>query len=37
MKQRTAVGKKMKGEKITRFNTEVLANEEIRAKYKEKI
>jgi hypothetical protein len=37
VKQRIAIGKKMKGEKITRLNTEVLANEEIRAKYKEKI
>jgi hypothetical protein len=26
VKQRIAIGKKMKGEKITRFNTEVLAN-----------
>jgi hypothetical protein len=33
VKQRIAIGKKMKGEKITRHNTEVLlANEEIRTK-----
>jgi hypothetical protein len=37
VKQRIAVGKKTKGKKIMRFNTEVLANEEMRAKYKEKI
>jgi hypothetical protein len=35
VKQRNAVVKKTKGEKVTRFNIE--ANEEIRAKYKEKI
>jgi hypothetical protein len=34
VKQRTAVGKKMKGEKITRANTKVLANEEMRPKDK---
>jgi hypothetical protein len=37
VKQRIDVGKKMKGEKITSFNAEVLANEEIRAKYKERV
>jgi hypothetical protein len=36
MKQRSAVGKKVKEDKVRRFNTVVLVNEEIRAKCDDK-